>query len=157
MTFLGPAVRTFLCCLTCSAFRAVPRGHQGGLTPAPLCLLPSPPSSVSELTAHTPSGVLTPRTRPAPGRRCQGTGHSHPEDVRATGTSAIIEADPGFAQAPAPTIGEPWHLRHENQSPPTLSLRTEEDKNPSPEQGRETFVPAQRLDIPGTSRRSLQR
>ena len=54
---------------------------------------------------------------------------------------------------PSPRIVEPWHLRCGNPSLPTHILRAKEDKNPSPVQGRETFIPALGLDIQQTGSR----
>lgn len=50
---------------------------------------------------------------------------------------------PRFYTSIFPRIGEPWHLRHGNQSLPTGNLRTKEDKHSSPAQRQETFIPAQ--------------
>ena len=75
--------------------------------------------------------------RSCPRETLQGTDNSHPWDVRANRTFAIIKANP-FLQ----NLGEPWHLRYGNWSLPTHILRPKEDKNPSPVQGHETFIPA---------------
>lgn len=100
------------------------------------CALHSPPHS-----AYRPLEVLTSCTGPTPGRHCRT------QVILIHRMWALKGPSQSSKPTPSPRIVEPWHLRCGNPSLPTHSLRAKEDKNPSPVQGRETFIPARGLDI----------